>query len=295
MTGPFSARRRAEEFDAADVLAVRSPSGTPSSSPSCSPSCATCAPSRESDAAARVRRRPARAPDGRGRHRPGPPGSPPAHAPTKQRLVLPAAAHAPATVGSPTLLGGAALVGATTSMAVAAQTALPGESLYPVKRAHRERPDRPRPRRRRQGPGAARQRRAVGSTRSATSPSAAARPAPVPSSRPLDDLQRPGRRGLRRAARRRTPRPATRQVIPTLRSLHRLEHGPPLRRWRRCVPDSARDELVAAGRDARRHRRAGQRPRARRAVAASRRSRPTCSPPSAQAPRRRQRADASTP
>ena len=36
------------------------------------------------------------------------------------------------------MLGGAALVGATTSMAVAAQTALPGESLYPVKRALEE-------------------------------------------------------------------------------------------------------------------------------------------------------------
>lgn len=34
-----------------------------------------------------------------------------------------------------TVLGGAALLGATTSMAVAAQTALPGDSLYPVKRA----------------------------------------------------------------------------------------------------------------------------------------------------------------
>ena len=33
------------------------------------------------------------------------------------------------------MLGAAALIGATTSMAVAAQTALPGESLYPVKRA----------------------------------------------------------------------------------------------------------------------------------------------------------------
>ncbi|KRF37156.1 DUF5667 domain-containing protein [Nocardioides sp. Soil805] len=33
------------------------------------------------------------------------------------------------------LLGGAALIGATSSMAVAAQTALPGDSLYPVKRA----------------------------------------------------------------------------------------------------------------------------------------------------------------
>lgn len=34
-----------------------------------------------------------------------------------------------------TLIGGAALLGATTSMAVAAQSALPGDSLYPVKRA----------------------------------------------------------------------------------------------------------------------------------------------------------------
>jgi len=34
-----------------------------------------------------------------------------------------------------TVLGGAALLGATTSMAVAAQSALPGDSLYPVKRA----------------------------------------------------------------------------------------------------------------------------------------------------------------
>lgn len=33
-----------------------------------------------------------------------------------------------------TVLGGAALLGATTSMAVAAQSALPGDSLYPVKR-----------------------------------------------------------------------------------------------------------------------------------------------------------------
>lgn len=34
-----------------------------------------------------------------------------------------------------TVIGGAALLGATTSMAVAAQSALPGDSLYPVKRA----------------------------------------------------------------------------------------------------------------------------------------------------------------
>lgn len=37
-----------------------------------------------------------------------------------------------------TVVGGAALLGATTSMAVAAQTALPGDSLYPVKRALEE-------------------------------------------------------------------------------------------------------------------------------------------------------------
>lgn len=34
-----------------------------------------------------------------------------------------------------TVLGGAALLGATTSMAVAAQSALPGDTLYPIKRA----------------------------------------------------------------------------------------------------------------------------------------------------------------
>jgi hypothetical protein len=50
------------------------------------------------------------------------------------RLVLPARPRA-RDRRLATLLGGAALIGATTSMAVAAQTALPGDSLYPVKRA----------------------------------------------------------------------------------------------------------------------------------------------------------------
>ena len=48
------------------------------------------------------------------------------------------------------VVGGLALVGATTSMAVAAQDALPGEALYPVKRDG-ERPDRPPVLRGRQG------------------------------------------------------------------------------------------------------------------------------------------------
>lgn len=50
------------------------------------------------------------------------------------RLVLPQRSRA-RDRRLATLLGGAALLGATSSIAVAAQTALPGESLYPVKRA----------------------------------------------------------------------------------------------------------------------------------------------------------------
>lgn len=46
----------------------------------------------------------------------------PARRPTKDRRIA-------------TVLGGAALLGATTSMAVAAQSALPGDTLYPIKRA----------------------------------------------------------------------------------------------------------------------------------------------------------------
>lgn len=51
----------------------------------------------------------------------------------EQRLVLPARSYR-RDRRLATLLAAAALVGATTSMAVAAQTALPGESLYPIKR-----------------------------------------------------------------------------------------------------------------------------------------------------------------
>jgi len=52
----------------------------------------------------------------------------------EQRLLLPERSYR-RDRRLATVLGTAALVGATTSMAVAAQTALPGESLYPVKRA----------------------------------------------------------------------------------------------------------------------------------------------------------------
>ncbi len=53
--------------------------------------------------------------------------------PTPQRLALPTTSRRrDRRLGA--LLGGAALVGATATMAVAAQTSLPGESLYGVKR-----------------------------------------------------------------------------------------------------------------------------------------------------------------
>ena len=53
--------------------------------------------------------------------------------PAPQRLAMPSTTR-PRDRRLATLLGGAALVGATATMAVAAQTSLPGESLYGVKR-----------------------------------------------------------------------------------------------------------------------------------------------------------------
>jgi hypothetical protein len=131
MTGPFSARRRAEEFDTAlsrplterdaqkfaELLAVvRDLRAIPEP-----------APRAEFVADLRLRlmaeadtallpqtARPLTA--------------------VEQRLVLPARSYR-RDRRLAAVLGAAALVGATTSMAVAAQTALPGESLYPVKRA----------------------------------------------------------------------------------------------------------------------------------------------------------------
>lgn len=57
--------------------------------------------------------------------------------PAEARLVMPVRSRS-RDRRIATVVGGAALLGATTSMAVAAQTALPGDSLYPIKRALEE-------------------------------------------------------------------------------------------------------------------------------------------------------------
>ena len=131
MTGPFSARRRAEEFDAAlsrplteqdaqefaELLAVvRDLRAVPQ----LAPHAVFVADLRsrlmaEADTALL------------------PQAARPLTA-EEQRLVLPVRSYR-RDRRLATVLGAAALVGATTSMVVAAQTALPGESLYPVKRA----------------------------------------------------------------------------------------------------------------------------------------------------------------
>ena len=76
----------------------------------------------------RVRQRPPRAADG---SPPRPSWRPPTTTPGSPSRP----AGPPASAGSPIAVGALALVGATTSVAMAAQSALPGEALYPVKRA----------------------------------------------------------------------------------------------------------------------------------------------------------------
>lgn len=131
MTGPFSARRRAEEFDAAlsrplterdaqkfaELLAVvRDLRAIPEPAPRAEfVSDLRLRLMAEADTALL------------------PQAARPLTA-VEQRLVLPARSYR-RDRRLATVLGAAALIGATTSMAVAAQTALPGESLYPVKRA----------------------------------------------------------------------------------------------------------------------------------------------------------------
>ena len=131
MTGPFSARRRAEEFDAAlsrplterdaqnfaELLAVvRDLRAIPEPTPRAEfVSDLRLRLMAEADTALL------------------PQAARPLTA-VEQRLVLPARSYR-RDRRLATVLGAAALIGATTSMAVAAQTALPGESLYPVKRA----------------------------------------------------------------------------------------------------------------------------------------------------------------
>jgi hypothetical protein len=131
MTGPFSARRRAEEFDTAlsrplterdaqkfaELLAVvRDLRAIP-------------APAPRADFVSDLRLRLMAEADTALL-----PQAPRPLTAVEQRLVLPARPNR-RDRRIATVLGAAALMGATTSMAVAAQTALPGESLYPVKRA----------------------------------------------------------------------------------------------------------------------------------------------------------------
>ncbi len=131
MTGPFSARRRAEEFDAAlsrplteqdaqkfaELLTVvRDLRAIPAPAPRAEfVSDLRLRLMAEADTALL------------------PQAARPLTA-EEQRLVLPVRSYR-RDRRLATVLGAAALMGATTSMAVAAQTALPGESLYPVKRA----------------------------------------------------------------------------------------------------------------------------------------------------------------
>jgi len=131
MTGPFSARRRAEKFDAAltrplterdaqkfaELLAVvRDLRAIPEPAPRAEfVSDLRLRLMAEADTALL------------------PQAARPLTA-VEQRLVLPARPSR-RDRRLATVLGAAALIGATTSMAVAAQTALPGESLYAVKRA----------------------------------------------------------------------------------------------------------------------------------------------------------------
>ncbi|MFC7726689.1 DUF5667 domain-containing protein [Nocardioides sp. GCM10028917] len=129
MTAPFSARRRAEEFEA---LLSRDPTTTPSGRDA-EPYADLLDVVADLRAVPPVTARPefvaslrerlmAEADTALVRQPPAPsPLAMPASSRTRQRRI-----------GA--LLGGAALVGSAATMAVAAQTALPGESLYGVKR-----------------------------------------------------------------------------------------------------------------------------------------------------------------
>ena len=79
---------------------------------------------------------PARTADGRGRHRPGAGHRPVARRTTEQRLTLrPAARRTSRDRRLAVAVGSLALLGAAASVTVGAQVALPGDTLYPMKRA----------------------------------------------------------------------------------------------------------------------------------------------------------------
>lgn len=130
MTPPFSARRRADEFDA---LVSRAPTAHPA--PPGQPHADLLELVAELRSLPRVDARPEFVSDLRGRlmaeadavlvEQPSRPAAAPV-VPTRSRRRDRRLAAA---------LGGLVAVGATSSLAVAAQGALPGESLYPLKRA----------------------------------------------------------------------------------------------------------------------------------------------------------------
>ena len=129
MTAPFSARRRADEFEA---LLSRDPTTTTSGRDAeryadlldvvADLRAVTPVTARPEFVASLRERLMAEADTALVREPPAP-----------SRLAMPASSRTrPRRIGA--LLGGAALVGSAATMAVAAQTALPGESLYGVKR-----------------------------------------------------------------------------------------------------------------------------------------------------------------
>ncbi|MCW2835675.1 MAG: hypothetical protein JWN68_3628 [Nocardioides sp.] len=134
MTGPFSVRRRADEFNSA----LSDPS-TPLTERDARQFANLLAVVRDLRSIPQLQPRPEFVADLRSRLMveaetallPQSVGSLTA---AEQRISLPVRARSrDRRVAA--VLGGAALIGATASMAVAAQPALPGESLYPVKRA----------------------------------------------------------------------------------------------------------------------------------------------------------------
>lgn len=131
MTGPFSAQRRAEEFDAALLrpLTERDAQNFAELLEVVRDLRAVPAPAPRADFVSDLRARLLVEADTA--------LLPQAARPLtveEQRLVLPVRSYR-RDRRLATVLGVAAMIGATTSMVVAAQTALPGESLYPVKRA----------------------------------------------------------------------------------------------------------------------------------------------------------------
>ena len=248
MTVPFTARRRAEEFDALVGRGAPAAAGRPDPRraghralrrPARGRGRAACRP--RGPAAPRVHRLPARAPDGGGRDRAGRRTGP---RPRRGgRLVLPARPR-PATAGSPPSSAAPPSSGpprrwpspprppcrATPSTPSSAPSRTPAPA-WPRRTPTRARSCSPAP--------------ADASTRPTSWPAPPPRPG-VPRSPPRSRLRRAGHRGGGAAPRRRTPRPATSE------SSARCAPSPPRASTAsaalaRAVPESARDELDAAG------------------------------------------------